>query len=161
MKKKKIQKTNAMRTLENHKINYDVHEYAWNEEHTDAKTAALKVDMPFEKIYKTLVAVGNNTGVIVACIPASNELDLKKFAKASGNKKVDMLHMKDLEKTTGYIRGGCSPVGMKKLFPTYITAEAESMETIVVSAGRRGMQMELAPGELVEVTEGEFADIAE
>ena len=161
MKKKKIQKTNAMRTLENHKIHYDVHEYAWNEEHTDAKTAAEKVDMPFEKIYKTLVAVGNNTGVIVACIPASTELDLKKFAKASGNKKVDMLHMKELEKTTGYIRGGCSPVGMRKLFPTYIAAEAETMETIVVSAGRRGMQMELAPEELVEVTEGEFADITE
>ncbi len=161
MKKKKIQKTNAMRTLENHKINYDVHEYAWNEEHTDAKTAAAKVDMPFEKIYKTLVAVGNNTGVIVACIPASTELDLKKFAKASGNKKVDMLHMKDLEKTTGYIRGGCSPVGMKKLFPTYIAAEAEALETIVVSAGKRGMQMEVIPLDLIEVTNGEFADITE
>lgn len=161
MKKKKIQKTNAMRTLENHKIKYEVHEYAWNEEHTDAKTAAAKVDMPFEKIYKILVAIGNKTGVIVACIPASNELDLKKFAKASVNKKVDMLHMKDLEKTTGYIRGGCSPVGMKKLFPTYIAAEAESMETIIVSAGRRGMQMELAPWELVKVTEGKFADITE
>lgn len=161
MKKKKIQKTNAMRTLENHKINYDVHEYAWNEEHTDAKTAAAKVDMPFEKIYKTLVAVGNNTGVIVACIPASTELDLKKFAKASGNKKVDMLHMKDLEKTTGYIRGGCSPVGMKKLFPTYIAAEAEALETIVVSAGKRGMQMEVIPLDLIEVTNGDFADITE
>lgn len=161
MKKKKIQKTNAMRTLENHKINYDVHEYAWSEEHTDAKTAAAKVDMPFEKIYKTLVATGNNTGIIVACIPASTELDLKKFAKASGNKKVDMLHMKDLEKTTGYIRGGCSPVGMKKLFPTYIAAEAERLKTIVVSAGKRGMQMEVIPRDLIEVTEGEFADITE
>lgn len=161
MKKKKIQKTNAMRTLENHKINYDVHEYAWSEEHTDAKTAAAKVDMPFEKIYKTLVADGNNTGIIVACIPASTELDLKKFAKASGNKKVDMLHMKDLEKTTGYIRGGCSPVGMKKLFPTYIAAEAERLETIVVSAGKRGMQMEVIPRDLIEVTEGEFTDITE
>ena len=161
MKKKKIHKTNAMRTLESHKINYDVHEYAWNEEHTDAKTAAAKVEMPFDKIYKTLVAVGNNTGVIVACIPASTELDLKKFAKASGNKKVDMLHMKDLEKTTGYIRGGCSPVGMKKLFPTYIAAEAESMDTIVVSAGKRGMQMEVIPSDLIEVTKGQFADITE
>ena len=161
MKKKKIHKTNAMRTLESHKINYDVHEYAWNEEHTDAKTAAAKVEMPFDKIYKTLVAVGNNTGVIVACIPASTELDLKKFAKASGNKKVDMLHMKDLEKTTGYIRGGCSPVGMKKLFPTYIAAEAESMDTIVVSAGKRGMQMELPPADLITITNGEFADITE
>ena len=161
MKKKKIHKTNAMRTLESHKINYDVHEYAWNEEHTDAKTAAAKVEMPFDKIYKTLVAVGNNTGVIVACIPASTELDLKKFAKASGNKKVDMLHMKDLEKTTGYIRGGCSPVSMKKLFPTYIAAEAESMDTIVVSAGKRGMQMEVIPSDLIEVTDGQFADITE
>lgn len=161
MKKKKIHKTNAMRTLESHKINYDVHEYAWNEEHTDAKTAAAKVEMPFDKIYKTLVAVGNNTGVIVACIPASTELDLKKFAKASGNKKVDMLHMKDLEKTTGYIRGGCSPVGMKKLFPTYIAAEAELMDTIVVSAGKRGMQMELPPADLIIITNGEFADITE
>lgn len=159
MKKKKIQKTNAMRTLENYKINYDVHEYAWNEEHTDAETAAKKVDMPFQKIYKTLVATGNNTGVIVACIPASNELDLKKFAKVSGNKKVDMLHMKDLEKTTGYIRGGCSPVGMKKLFPTYIASEAETLETIVVSAGKRGMQVEVIPEDLIEVTEGKFADI--
>ncbi|CAD2079728.1 Cys-tRNA(Pro)/Cys-tRNA(Cys) deacylase [Jeotgalicoccus coquinae] len=161
MKKKKIQKTNAMRVLENYRINYDVHEYAWNEEHTDAKTAADKVAMPFQKVYKTLVAVGNITGVIVACIPASNELDLKKFAKASGNKKVDMLHMKDLEKTTGYIRGGCSPVGMKKLFPTYIAAEAEAMETIIVSAGKRGMQMELPTGDLIEVTSGDFADITE
>lgn len=161
MKKKKVHKTNAMRTLENHKINYDVHEYAWNEEHTDAKTAAVKVEMPFDKIYKTLVAVGNNTGVIVACIPASTELDLKKFAKASGNKKIDMLPMKDLEKTTGYIRGGCSPVGMKKLFPTYIAVEAESKDTIVVSAGKRGMQMEVIPSDLIEVTEGQFADITE
>ena len=161
MKKKKIHKTNAMRTLESHKINYDVHEYAWNEEHTDAKTAAAKVEMPFDKIYKTLVAVGNNTGVIVACIPASTELDLKKFAKASGNKKVEMLHMKDLEKTTGYIRGGCSPVGMKKLFPTYIAAEAESMDTIVVSAGKRGMQMEVIPADLITITNGEFTDITE
>lgn len=157
MKKKKIQKTNAMRVLENHKVSYEVHEYPWNEDHTDEENAG----MPFDKIYKTLVAVGNNTGVIVGCIPSSTELDLKKFAKASGNKKVDMLHMKDLEKTTGYIRGGCSPVGMKKLFPTYIGAQAEMMETIVVSAGKRGMQMELAPDDLLQVTAGNFADITE
>lgn len=161
MKKKKTQKTNAMRSLDMKKIDYTVHEYPWNDEHTDTKTAASKVDMPFEKIYKTLVAVGNSTGVIVACIPASTELDLKKFAKASGNKKVDMLHMKDLEKTTGYVRGGCSPVGMKKLFPTYVAAEAETMETIVVSAGKRGMQMEVAPQDLISITNGTFAAITE
>lgn len=159
MKKKKTQKTNAMRVLENHRINYSVHEYAWNEEHTDAETAAKKVNMPFEKIYKTLVAVGSQTGELVACIPASSELDLKKFAKVSGNKKVDMLHMKDLEKTTGYIRGGCSPVGMKKLFPTYIASEAQAMQTIVVSAGKRGMQMKVPPNDLIEVTAGSYGDI--
>lgn len=161
MKKKKIQKTNAMRSLENKKIDYEIHEYPWNEEHTDAKTAAEKVDMPFEKIYKTLVAVGNNTGEMVACIPASTELNLKELAKVSGNKKVDMLHMKDLEKTTGYVRGGCSPVGMKKLFPTFIASDAASMETIVVSAGKRGMQMELKPDELIAITHGQYADITE
>ena len=153
MKKKKTQKTNAMRVLENHKIKYDVHEYAWNEEHTDAKTAAEKVSIPFEKIYKTLVAAGNNTGVIAACIPASKELDLKKFAKASGNKKVDMLHIKDLEKTTGYIRGGCSPVGMKKKYPTFIDETALLCDRIYVSAGQRGLQLIISPDDLIDFTE--------
>ena len=157
--KKKIQKTNAMRVLEKHKIDYIVHEYPWNDEHTDAQSAADKISMPLHKIYKTLVAVGSQTGELVACIPASSELDLKKFAKTSGNKKVDMLHMKDLEKTTGYIRGGCSPVGMKKLFPTYIALEAQDMAAIVVSAGKRGMQMEVDPDQLITVVQGEYADI--
>src|SRR5699024_11474570 len=112
--------------------------------------------VPFDKIYKTLVAVGNNTGVIVGCIPSSTELDLKKFAKASGNKKVDMLHMKDLEKTTGYIRGGCSPVGMKKLFPTYIGAQAEMKDTNIVSAGRRGMSMAIDPYDLLHVSDCDY-----
>ncbi|WP_411843385.1 Cys-tRNA(Pro) deacylase [Salinicoccus sp. HZC-1] len=159
MKKKKVQKTNAMRRLEMDKVNYKIHEYPWNEAHLDAKSAAAKVDMPFEMIYKTLVAVGNKTGEVVACIPASAELDLKKLAKISGNKKVDMLHMKDLEKTTGYIRGGCSPVGMKKQFPTYISSNAASMESIVVSAGKRGMQMEVTPDDLLKITDGAYADV--
>lgn len=159
MRKKKIKKTNAVRILEKNKMNYKIHEYPWNEEHPDAKSAAAKVDMPFEKIYKTLVAKGNKTGEIVACIPASAELDLKKLAKVSGNKKVDMLHMKDLEKTTGYIRGGCSPIGMKKQFPTYISSNAASIDSIVVSAGKRGIQMEITPGNLLEITGGKYADI--
>lgn len=161
MKKNKIQKTNAMRSLENNKFEYEIHEYPWSEEHVDAKTAAQKVNMPFEKIYKTLVAIGNHTGILVACIPASTELDLKQLAKVSGNKKVDMLHMKDLEKTTGYVRGGCSPVGMKKLFPTFIALDAASMESIVVSAGKRGMQMELKPDDLITITNGQYANITE
>lgn len=159
MKKKKVQKTNAMRSLENNKIDYQIHEYPWSGEHLDAKSAAEKVQIPLEKIYKTLVATGNKTGEIVACIPGSSELDLKNLAKVSGNKKVDMLHMKDLEKTTGYIRGGCSPIGMKKEFPTYISADAASMDSIVVSAGKKGMQMEVDPDNLLEFAGGEYADI--
>ena len=159
MKKKKTQKTNAIRQLEKEKIRYHVHEYPWNEEQLDAKTAARKVGMPLEKIYKTLVAVGDKTGIMIACIPAENELNLKALAKGSGNKKVEMLSMKDLETTTGYIRGGCSPIGMKKNFPTYVATKAEMMESIVVSAGKRGMQVELSPADLLKVTNAVYADI--
>ena len=159
MKKKKIQKTNAMRQLEKEKIDYTIHEYAWNEDNLNAGNAVAQVSVPFEKIYKTMVATGNQTGEIVACIPAGSKLDLKKLAAVSGNKKVDMLNIKNLEKTTGYIRGGCSPVGMKKLFPTYIAADAEALDTIVVSAGKRGMQMELSPDELIRITEGTYVDV--
>lgn len=159
MKKKKVQKTNAIRSLENNEIDYKIHEYPWDEAQSGAKNAAENLKMPLVKIYKTLVATGNNTGALVACIPAESELDLKQLAKASGNKKVEMLHMKDLEKTTGYIRGGCSPVGMKKLFPTYISTDAASMKSIVVSAGKRGMQMEIQPDDLLKITDGKYADI--
>lgn len=156
MKKNKIQKTNAMRQLETGKINYEVHEYAWSDDQSD-----VEFEVPFEKLYKTLVAVGNKTGEIVTCIQAPEELDLKKLAKKSGNKKVDMLNMEDLEKVTGYIRGGCSPVGMKRQFPTFIADEAETMNTIVVSSGRRGMQMELKPDELIKMTRGQYGDITD
>lgn len=153
MKKKKVQKTNAMRSLEQRTIDYIVHEHEWTEDHTDMKIG--------DNIFKTLVAVGNNSGPLVACIPVSTELDLKALAKVSGNKKVDMLHMKDLEKTTGYIRGGTSPVGMKKQLPTFIASEAADMESIIISAGKRGMQMELKPDDLIAVTNGQYAAITE
>ncbi|WP_087971963.1 Cys-tRNA(Pro) deacylase [Oceanobacillus rekensis] len=159
MKKKKIQKTNAIRMLEKEKISYYVHEYPWSAEHLDAKTAAEKIGMPLDKIYKTLVTVGEKTGVTIACIPAEHELDLKALAKVSGNKKVEMLGMKDIEATTGYIRGGCSPIGMKKNFPTYVAATAKTMDKIILSAGKRGMQIELAPADLLSVTEAVYADL--
>ena len=159
MKKKKIQKTNAMRQLENKNIDYTIHEYAWTEDNLDAGNAARQVAVPFEKIYKTMVATGSQSGEIAACIPAASKLDLKKLAAVSGNKKVDMLNINDLEKTIGYMRGGCSPVGMKRRFPTYIAAAAESLDSIVVSAGKRGMQMEVAPHELSHITGGKYADI--
>ena len=159
MKKKKIQKTNAMRQLEKEKIDYTIHEYAWNEDNLDAGNAAEHVTVPYEKIYKTMVATGNQTGEIVACIPGESKLDLKKLVAVSGNKRVDMLNINHLEKTTGYIRGGCSPVGMKRQFPTYIAAAADSLDTIVISAGKRGMQMEVVPDALIQITGGEYADI--
>lgn len=116
MAKKKIQKTNAIRLVEQKKIAYKEHEYAWSEDDLGAGHVSEQVKIEPARIFKTLVAVGNKTGPVVAVIPSDHELDLKKIAKVSGNKKVEMLHLRDLEATTGYIRGGCSPIGMKKLF---------------------------------------------
>ncbi|HFD1757406.1 TPA: Cys-tRNA(Pro) deacylase [Enterococcus faecium] len=159
MAKKKIVKTNAIRMVEQKKIPYTEHEYEWDESHLSASSVAEQLPESQSRIFKTLVAVGNVTGPLVAVIPGEAELNLKKLAKVSGNKKVEMLHLKDLEATTGYIRGGCSPIGMKKLFPTYLDQIAESYEQIIVSAGRRGLQMELAPQDICALTSGKFADI--
>ncbi|RKQ30513.1 Cys-tRNA(Pro) deacylase [Oceanobacillus halophilus] len=159
MKKSKKIKTNAIRLLDKEKIRYNIHEYEWNEDHLDAKSAAANVGKPLNKIFKTLVSVGDKTGVIVSCIPSSSELNLKALAKVSGNKKVEMLPMKELEKTTGYIRGGCSPLGMKKQYKTYLSSKAETMESIVVSAGKRGLQVELDPADLKQITDAAFAEI--
>ncbi|EGP4919356.1 TPA: Cys-tRNA(Pro) deacylase [Enterococcus faecium] len=159
MAKKKIVKTNAIRMVEQKKIPYTEHEYEWDENHLSASSVAEQLPESQSRIFKTLVALGNVTGPLVAVIPGEAELNLKKLAKVSGNKKVEMLHLKDLEATTGYIRGGCSPIGMKKLFPTYLDQIAESYEQIIVSAGRRGLQMELAPQDICALTSGQFADI--
>ncbi|ELB26662.1 Cys-tRNA(Pro) deacylase [Enterococcus faecium] len=159
MAKKKIVKTNAIRMVEQKKIPYTEHEYEWDESHLSASSVAEQLPESQSRIFKTLVAVGNVTGPLVAVIPGEAELNLKKLAKVSGNKKVEMLHLKDLEATTGYIRGGCSPIGMKKLFPTYLDQIAESYEQIIISAGRRGLQMELAPQDICALTSGQFADI--
>ncbi|EME8067351.1 Cys-tRNA(Pro) deacylase [Enterococcus faecium] len=159
MAKKKIVKTNAIRMVEQKKIPYTEHEYEWDENHLSAFSVAEQLPESQSRIFKTLVAVGNVTGPLVAVIPGEAELNLKKLAKVSGNKKVEMLHLKDLEATTGYIRGGCSPIGMKKLFPTYLDQIAENYDQIIVSAGRRGLQMELAPQDICALTSGQFADI--
>ncbi|HJB23850.1 MAG TPA: Cys-tRNA(Pro) deacylase [Candidatus Jeotgalibaca pullicola] len=156
---KKKAKTNAIRIVEQKKISYIEHEYPWQEDDLSGKSVAEHLNADPSRIFKTLVAVGNKTGPIVAVIPSNQELDLKKIAKASGNKKVEMLHVKELEELTGYIRGGCSPIGMKKLLPTYFDASALQYETITVSAGRRGIQMELAPKELAQLVSGEFVAI--
>lgn len=124
--------------LDKEKIDYTIYEYPWNEEQLDARTAAEKVGMQLDKIYKTLVTVGDKTGVTIACIPAENELDLKALAKVSDNKKMEMLPMKDLEKTTGYIRGGCSPIGMKKVFQRILLLKLKRWEESLSQLEKEG-----------------------
>lgn len=159
MSKKKKEKTNAVRLVEQHDISYKEYEYSWGEDQLSAEHVANELNQNIAQIFKTLVAVGNKTGALVAVVPGNQELDLKKIAKISQNKKVEMLHLKDLEKTTGYIRGGCSPIGMKKQFPTYIDTSAQDFSSILVSAGKRGLQIELVPEDLANLVDGTFADI--
>ena len=159
MAKKKQIKTNAIRIVEQKKIPYQEHTYTFSENDLGAKHVAEELNQNEAQIFKTLVTVGNKTGPVVAVIPSNQELDLKKIAKESGNKKVEMLHLKDLENLTGYIRGGCSPVGMKKLFPTYFDQSALNFATIMVSAGKRGVQMELEPNDLAGLVRGKFVDL--
>lgn len=159
-KKKKPIKTNAVRLLEQKKIDFTVDEYCWTENHVGAKDTAKELGISADHIFKTLVAVGNKTGPIVAVVPGNKELDLKKLAKISGNKKVDMLPLKELEPLTGYVHGGCSPVGMKKLLPTYFALEAQNLKTMHCSAGARGLQLSVAPIDLAAIVEASFADIS-
>lgn len=160
LKKKKLTKTNAMRILEEQHIKYELYHYLWKEDHLDAKTAAVVAGVPKENMYKTLVAVGDKTDILIACLPSHHEINLKKLAQVSQHKKVTMLPMKDLEKVTGYIRGGCSPVGMIKQYPTFIAEDAEHLLEVVVSAGKRGVQMGLKPNELQTMTKGIFANFS-
>lgn len=159
MKKQKVHKTNAVRLLERKKITYELSEFPIGEEHVDAVEVAHLLGVSPSLIYKTLVTIGKNTGPVVAVIPAEAELDLKKLAKVSGNKKIDMLPMKELETTTGYIRGGCSPIGMKKQYPTFVSDTAKNGSEIYVSAGKRGVQIKIHPADLLHATNGAFADI--
>lgn len=153
MKKKKVIKTNAVRMVEQAKIPYVIHEYDMDTAHLDALHAADGMGIPVEEVYKTIVLTGDRTGHLVACIAAHKELDLKQVAKISGNKRVELLSLDQLEPLTGYVRGGCSPIGMKKKFPTFIEESAMHHKTIRISAGKRGLQMELAPKDLQKMTE--------
>ena len=159
MKKGKQQKTNAIRLLEKAKIDFQLHEYPWREDHLADQTSLEGLDASKQKLYKTIVTNGDKTGVIVACILGTSEINLKSLAKASGNKKMELVHLSELEKITGYIRGGCSPIGMKKMFPVYLSKDAEKLERIIVSAGRRGFQVELNPEDLKKLVNAEYADI--
>ena len=159
MKKGKQQKTNAIRLLEKAKIDFQLHEYPWREDHSADQTSLEKLDASKQKLYKTIVTNGDKTGVVVACILGTSEINLKSLAKVSGNKKMELVHLSELEKITGYIRGGCSPIGMKKMFPVYLSKDAENLEKIIVSAGRRGFQVELDPEDLKGLVNAEYADI--
>lgn len=159
MKKGKQQKTNAIRLLEKAKIDFQLHEHPWRDDHVADQTSLEEIDASKQKLYKTIVTIGDKTGVVVACILSTSEINLKALAKVSGNKKMELVHLNELEKTTGYIRGGCSPIGMKKLFPVYLSKDAEELDKIIVSAGRRGFQVELAPEDLKKLVNAKFANI--
>jgi Cys-tRNA(Pro)/Cys-tRNA(Cys) deacylase len=145
-------KTIAARKLDTLKIPYELHEYSWSDDELDAVTVAHKVGLPPSQVFKTLVARGDKTGPLVACIPADAELDLKGLAVLSGNKKVEMVPVKEIQSLTGYIRGGCSPLGMKKRFPTFIHETAPNLQPIAISAGQRGLQIFVGGADLVRAT---------
>ena len=152
-------KTNAMRLLEAAGIDFEVLEYPVDENDLSGESVARKTGKAHEQIFKTLVFSGEKNGFGVCCIPTCEELDLKKAAKLFGEKKVEMLHVKDLLKTTGYIRGGCSPVGMKKQFPTGIDETACLFDKIYVSAGVRGMMLGVEPQTLADFVNARLADV--
>lgn len=153
-------KTNAMRLLEAEKIVYETTQYEYDENHLSGEYAAQAIEMPAEQVFKTLVARGDKTGILVFCIPVNQELDLKKAAHVSKNKKVDMIHVKELLGLTGYIRGGCSPIGMKKKYPTFIDETAILFDKIAISAGIRGQQIIINPEALISFINSEIADIS-
>lgn len=147
---KGTKKTNAARILDGLGIAYELKEYPVDLNDLSAVHVAASVGMPVEMVFKTLVARGDKNGVLMACIPGDAELDLKALAAVSGNKKVEMVHLKEVQGLTGYIRGGCSPLGAKKEYPVYLDESARQWETIAVSAGKRCEQILLAPMDLVQ-----------
>lgn len=155
----KITKTNAARLLDKAKIAYDLIPYEVDESDLSATHVAEQLKEPVEQVFKTLVLKGDKSGNFVCIIPGAEELDLKKAAKISGNKNCDMIPMKELLPTTGYIRGACSPIGMKKHFPTYIHETCQTFDHIYVSAGLRGLQIHLAPDDLIKEAKAVVGDL--
>ena len=159
-KKKKEAKTNAARILDTLGISYELKTYEVDESDLSAVHVAESVGMPIEMVYKTLVCRGDKNGVLMAVIPGGGELDLKALAAASGNKRVEMVHLKEVFGLTGYIRGGCSPLGAKKDYPVYLDASAEQQEVIAVSAGKRGEQIILKPVDLITAAKATVAAVS-
>ena len=158
-KKQKTDKTNAMRQLDSAGIEYSMAEYAYDESDLSGVHAAEELGVSTDIVFKTLVTRGDGNELFVFVIPVAESLDLKKAAKVSGNKRVEMIHVKEIEGLTGYLRGGCSPIGMKKSYPTYIDETAILFDSIYFSAGKRGVQIILSPETLAEFIGAKFADL--
>ncbi len=154
-----LKTTNAMRLAQAAGVPLETASYDVSDENYDGNLVAEKIGMKPETVFKTLVLKGDKTGYLVCCLPVCEELDLKKVARASRNKSVEMIAVKELLPLTGYVRGGCSPIGMKKAFPTYIDETAQLFDRIAVSAGMRGEQMILSPGDLLGLAGAEYADL--
>ena len=152
-------KTNAMRILDQKNITYEIFQYENRDGKIDGHSVALKIGQDSWLVYKTLVTISMSSEIYVFVIPVDAELDLKKAAKVTSEKKIDMLPMIDIQKWTGYIRGGCSPIGMKKQYRTYIDTLAKSQQNIIVSAGKIGIQMKLSVADLLSGVDGEFAEV--
>ena len=155
----KINKTNAMRQLDAAKLKYEICTYEVDENDLSGTHIAEQIGLPFECVFKTIVTKGDKTGYTVFCIPCHKEIDLKRAAAVTGNKKIEPLHVKDLLGVTGYIRGGCSPVGMKKKFPTYFDKSAGELDRLTVSAGVRGIQLLISAEDIIKFTNATLADV--
>lgn len=161
MAKQKIEKTNAARLLDRAKVGYELVPYTVDEENLAATHVAEELGEPIEQVFKTLVLRGDRNGHFVCVIPGDKEVDLKAAAKLSGNKSAALIPMKELLPTTGYIRGGCTPIGMKRRFPTFIDSSCLNFDHIFISAGVRGLQLRINPQELVRFTEATTAPLVE
>jgi len=156
-----IKKTNAARLLDNMNIPYDLKEYPVDENDLSAEAISSKIGLDVHQVFKTLVLRGNTNGIFVIVLPGDCEVNLKKAAKVSGNKSAAMVHMKELLGLTGYIRGGCSPLGMKKEYPVFIQKSCLDFDSIYVSGGKRGLQLLLKPNDLIRAAKCEVCDIIE
>ncbi|WP_342558027.1 Cys-tRNA(Pro) deacylase [Metasolibacillus sp. FSL K6-0083] len=156
---KKTAKTNAIRMIEQQKIPHEVLEYTIDDSAVDGISVAQKINQKIEMVFKTLIAANGKGQFYVFVIPVAKELDLKAAAKIAGEKKVELIAVKELLGLTGYVRGGCSPVGMKKLFPTFIDQSAEQLDFMIVSAGKIGMQMKLSPAHLLKVVNAKYGEL--
>ena len=159
MAKDKIQKTNAARLLDSKKIAYELIPYEVDENDLSAVHVAAQLGEPIDRVFKTLVLHGDRSGYFVCVVPGENEVDLKSAAKATGNKSCNLIPMKELLPLTGYIRGGCSPIGMKKPFPTYIHSTCMDFDYIYVSAGVRGLQLRISPNDLCKAVGAKVGDL--